>query len=159
LTNAAGFGSNKYMTSDLSEKAAALVAAVRARGSDAKDPRDAAHEACHALKWDVEKRWTRNNIHRKKPQLRSNGLADEILARAVEQLVSADVGYDCDTVEHWAMVCWMEMLKNERISLPIGDWLEKAIRSCMESSEARKWADQVLALIKPTETQCQEPST
>ena len=127
-------------------RADALVAAVRAKGSDARDPRDAAHEACHALKWGVTKKWTRDNIHAKKPRVRSNGVSDEILARAVEQLVSADVGYDCGTVESWAFTCWMEMLKNEGISLPGGDWLEKRIRERMESPAARELADRVLAL-------------
>ena len=127
-----------------------LVDAVRAKGSDAGDVRDAAHEACHALRWGVSKKWTRDNIHARKPKNRSEGVRDEILARAVEQLVSADLGYDCGTVEHWATVCWMETIRNEGISLPVGDWLEKAIRSCMASKEARRWADRVLALAPAT---------
>lgn len=126
-----------------------LVEAVQARGSDARDIRDAAHEARHALKWGVRKKWTRDNIHAKKPRARSEGVADEILARAVEQLVSADLGYDCGSVFTWAMVCYVEMIKNERISLPGGDWLEKAIRSCMASKIARKWADRVIAIATP----------
>lgn len=132
----------------VSSRADALVAAVRAKGRDARDPRDAAHEACHALKWGVSKRWTRDNIHAKKPRVRSVGVSDEILARAVEQLVSADVGYDCGGVSAWAQTCWMEMLKNEGISLPAGDWLEKAIRKRMESPAAREWADRVLELAE-----------
>ncbi|WP_293365077.1 hypothetical protein [Phenylobacterium sp.] len=42
----------------------------------------------------------------------------------------------------------MEMLKNEGISLPAGDWLEKAIRKRMESPAAREWADRVLELAE-----------
>lgn len=129
----------------MTAEGAALVAAVRARGSDAKDPRDAAHEACHALEWGVTKRWTRNNIHAKKPRNRSEAVASEIMARAVEQLVSARVGYDCGPVEKWALVCWMEMLKNEKIALPTDGWLEGAIRLAMERQTTKKMADRIIA--------------
>jgi len=125
-----------------------LVAEVRRRGSDARDARDAAHEACHALQWSVPEPWSRENIHKRKPRLRrADGVTDEIMARAVEQLVCADLGYDCGSVEKWAMVCWMEMLKNERISLPGGSWLEDRIRDAMKRTPARELADKVLGLI------------
>lgn len=127
-----------------------LVAAVRAKGSDASDVRDAAHEACHALSWGVKKKWTRNNIHAKKPRVRSEGVADEILARAVEQIVCADLGVECGSIEKWAMVCWMEMLKNERISLPTDGWLVESITSAIKSKRARAMADRILSLVEPT---------
>lgn len=123
-----------------------LVAIVRARGSDAEDPRDAAHEACHALEWGVTKKWTRNNIHAKKPRARAFGVSSEILARAVEQLVCRDLGVDCGSIEKWAAVCWMEMLKNEGIVLPTGDWLPDAVKQAMRHDRARRYADAVLAL-------------
>lgn len=123
-----------------------LVAAVQAKGSDARDPRDAAHEACHALEWGVTKPWTRNNVHAKKPRRRGDGVASEILARAVEQLVSARVGYDCGSVEKWAMTCWMEMLKNEGIALPTDGWLVESIEFAMKSEKAKEMADQIIAL-------------
>lgn len=122
-----------------------LVAAVQARGSDADDPRDAAHEACHAIAWRVKKAWTRDNIHAKKPRDRGFGVADEITARAVEQLVCADLKIDYDP-QKWAMVCYMEMLKNEGIALPSGDWLPNAIQARAKTPMARRMADQVLAL-------------
>ena len=122
-----------------------LVTIVQGRGSDAKDARDAAHEACHAIRWKVTKRWTRDNIHARRPRIKSDGVAEEIMARAVEQLVCASLGVDCGSVEKWAMVCWMEMLKNERISLPRGDWLAKAIIARMDTDGARKMRDDILA--------------
>lgn len=44
-------------------RATNLVNTIQAKGSDAMDARDAAHEACHALMWGVKKKWTRDNIH------------------------------------------------------------------------------------------------
>lgn len=127
-----------------------LVAAVRSKGSDARDVRDAAHEACHALKWKAKK-WDRESIHKKRPKVRGFGVSDEILARAVEQLVCADLGVECWPVEKAAMICWMEMLKNERVSLPGGSWLEDRIREAMAGKQARKEADAVLALLPKDE--------
>ena len=132
-----------------------LVAIVRARGSDANEARDAAHEACHALSWGVKKPWTRDNIHARKPKDSRifgpmPGVREEILARAVEQLVCARLGYDCGTVEKWAMVCWMEMIKNEGISLPTeGNWLVTRVREDMKTERAAAMADRVLALTMP----------
>lgn len=126
--------------------AESVLRAIQLRGSDAKDLRDAAHEACHALQWRVRKSWTRDNIHARKPKQRSEGVRDEILARAVEQIVCRQLGVDCGSVVKWAMICWMETLKNERISLPAGDWLETQIGAAMESVEAKRMAARVIAL-------------
>lgn len=128
-----------------------LLKAIRDRGSDARDLRDAAHEACHALSWSVKKRWTRENIHARKPRARALGVSDEILARAVEQLVCQRLGVDCGSVKKWAMVCWMEMLKNERISLPMDGWLEETITTRMKSRDAARMADAVIGLAEATD--------
>lgn len=125
--------------------AARLVAAVQAKGSDATDARDAAHEACHALEWGVMKTWTRDNIHARKPRKRSAGVASEITARAVEALVCADLGIPHD-LEKWGFVCVMEMMKNERIALPSLAWLIDGVRTRMKTKAARELADRVLAL-------------
>lgn len=122
-----------------------FVSAVQAKGSDARDARDAAHEACHALKWGVTKKWTRDNIHARKPKVVGVGLSDEILARAVEQLVCADLGVECGSVEKWAGVCFMELIKNERLNVPF-EFLKNAITERMEHATAREWADKVLGL-------------
>lgn len=132
----------------------ALLSAIQAKGSNATTLRDAAHEACHALQWGVKKRWTRDNIHAKKPKRHrifgDIGVRDEMVARAVEQLVCARMGVDCGTVEHWAQICWMETFKNERISLPTGDWLEKQIKEYMTMASSARLADQVIALGEAT---------
>lgn len=132
---------------------AVLLLAIRARGSDATTLRDAAHEACHALQWRVTKKWTRDNIHAKRPKARSSGVADEITARAVEQLVCARLGVDCGTVERWADVCWLETLKNERISLPTGSWLADQIRTRMASDGAKRMTERVLVAL------CESPES
>jgi hypothetical protein len=135
----------------LTPQATALLDAIRKRGVTSSSIRDAAHEACHALEWGVKKPWTRDNIHAKKPKAHrifgpAPGIRSEVLARAVEQLVCGSLGVDCGPVEHWAAVCWMEMFKNERISLPEGDWLESRIRSAIGNPKSRAMADRVLAL-------------
>lgn len=122
-----------------------LIEAVRAKGSDARDLRDAAHEACHALMWKAKK-WDRDSIHKKKPRGLSYAVADEITARAVEQLVCAEFGVDCGTVEHWAGVCFMEMIKNERVSLPSYEWVVDAVKKSMKTDKAREMSKRVIAL-------------
>lgn len=131
-----------------------FVAAVRAKGSDAADVRDAAHEACHAISWKVPAPWTRDNIHARKPEDHRifgamPGVREEVLARAVEQIVCEELGVDCGGVAKWAMVCWMEMLKNERVELPTDGWLEKEIQEAMRGERAKAMAAQVLKLAIP----------
>ena len=128
-----------------------LVEIVRSHGCTTNDARDAAHEACHALSWGVKKPWTRDNIHAKKPKNHRvfgpmPGVREEILARAVEQLVCSALGFDCGTVEKWAMVCWMEMIKNEGVSLPTGGWLADSIRSEMTGKRAAELTKRILEL-------------
>ncbi len=124
----------------------ALVAAVQAKGSDATTPRDAAHEACHALAWGVSKKWTRDNIHAKKPRSRHEGLSDEITARAVEAKVCEKLGIPHD-LEKWVGVCFMELLKNERISVPF-DWLLSSIKARLASPATEDMATRVLGLAQ-----------
>jgi len=133
-------------------RAEQLVAGVRAKGSDARDPRDAAHEACHAIEWKVKRKWTRDNIHAGRPKLRNRafGVRDEITARAVEALVCAELGIEYD-LEKWAMTCWMEMLKNEQISLPAGDFLPNAIKARMGTTHAKNLMHEILDTFAPTE--------
>ena len=122
-----------------------LVAVARSHGSDAADARDAAHEACHVVQWGVRGKWTRENIHRRAPRVRGYGVADEIAARAVEALICQRLGIEYD-LKKWTMVCWMEQLKNERISLPTGSWLEDRIREQMGKPATARLVEKVLAL-------------
>jgi hypothetical protein len=134
----------------LTGDALSLLNAIRRRGVVTSTLRDAAHEACHALQWDVKRKWTRDNIHAKKPKphriFGHTGVHDEIDARAVEQVVCQRLGVDCGPVEKWADICWMEMLKNERISLPMGDWLANQIRTRMSATKVLGLAVRVMEI-------------
>ncbi len=135
-------------------RAAAIIAAVVARGNRAHetgDLRDAAHEAHHALSVGLSGSWDRERLNRamerKGP---SYLLRSEVEARAVEQLVCADLGVDPGgSVDRWALVSCMEAIKNSRLDIgppaPIAD----AIRRAMRSPEVRRAADRVLALGDP----------
>ena len=132
----------------MSVTAESFLEAVRRRGSDARDVRDAAHEACHAIRWNVKKPWTRDNIHAKCPRRVSDKLGEEITARAVEQLVCERLSAPCDTLEKRAFTCAMEQMKMERINVPGLDWLIEAIRMRTKSQGAAKTADQVIAFAE-----------
>lgn len=126
-----------------------LVLEVRRRGSDAVTVRDAAHEAHHALTGGAKK-WDRESIHRalmRKVKGPGFQVGEEILARAVEQIVCADLSVPCWPVEEAAHVMWLELAKNGGIALPTGSFAEDAIRRTMESKRAREAADRVLALV------------
>lgn len=129
-----------------------IIAAIRARGNNATDLRDAAHEAHHALQFDVKPgKWNRETIHRAivKGGRRAFGEAvfDEIRARAVEQIVCADYGVETGaSLEAWAMTSFMEAGKNSGIWTPSDfDWAGK-IRERMATPAARADADRVIAL-------------
>lgn len=130
--------------------ASRLIAAIHARGSDAVDLRDAAHEACHAIRWNVPGKWTRKKITAANPyksrRMFSFGLADEITARAVEQIVCKRLGYTCATVEQCVLIMCMETLTYDRIELKFEE-MKKAIEDRMESPQAAQLADQVIALV------------
>lgn len=141
------------VTQHNADRIARLLNAIKARGYTPheaaitlNDVRDAAHEACHALKWDVTKPWTRANIHAKSPERTGVRIVHEVTARAVEQLVCADLGAPCDSIAKCAHNCFMELLFNERIRLPSGTWLEDRIREYMERAETLEMAARVLAL-------------
>lgn len=106
----------------MSDAAARIVAAVRRRGSDADDLRDATHEACHALDARLRGAWTRDGIHEaliaKVGSDTSELLAAEIKARAVEMLAVHRAGEDYD-IERWALVCLLETSRTLRATLPI----------------------------------------
>ncbi len=123
-----------------------FVTAVRARGNDARDIRDAAHEACHALDFKVKGKWTRVAIDRAKPRRLGEQLMHEILARAVEQLVCRHYEYNCGSVEKWAHTAQMEMLKIDRITLPASSDFAAVVKEYMEGLRANMMARRVIAL-------------
>lgn len=130
----------------MSKTAHPFVAAVRARGSDAQDIRDAAHEACHALDFNVKGKWTRVAIDRAKPKIRGVQLPREILARAVEQLVCRHFEYNCGSVEKWAAIAELEMIKYDGLRLPEPPWLSDLVKGYMVGGEAKAMAQRVIAL-------------
>ncbi len=130
--------------------ATGLLAAIRARGSDAKTLRDAAHEAHHALVADVRTTWTRDHIHEaliafcdERP---GHLVTEELDARAVEQLVCQRLGVDCGAVDKWAAVCWFETVKSIGVALPSPAWIADLVRERMQQSAIVAAADRVLAL-------------
>ena len=131
----------------------AIIDAVRKRGSDPRNLRDAAHEAHHALDAKVKGKWDRENIHRYVRRM-GNGRAvqSEIMARAVEQIVCARCGVDPGgDIEHWAFLAAMESIKNDRVNIwQIGKLtLADCIKREMESPEAQSAANRVCALAAP----------
>lgn len=139
-------------TATQSSPADLFIAAVRARGSDAKNVRDAAHEACHALECGMTKPWEREALHRAitkhcMKKGRSQLLMSEILARAVEQLVCRRLGVKVEPVEHWAFLACMEAIKFRYPYAGVRvEMMKQAIESAMTGDEADEMAKRVLAL-------------
>lgn len=134
--------------------AAKLIEAIRARGSDARDLRDAAHEAHHALSAKVRGPWDRENIHKFVIRLRrSDEILDEMVARAVETIVCERFGVAIVradgtpwTLEQRAMTSSMEAMKYGRPYLPTLELTVKAMRNALASSTAQEHAERVIAL-------------
>jgi hypothetical protein len=109
------------MSESSGSRADLLVEEIRRRGSDAVDLRDAAHEAHHALSAGVKGRWTRVNIAAAIKKKRRPGWAsfDEVLARAVEQIVCATLDTPCPTVESCALTSSLEAWQFDRVHIDI----------------------------------------
>lgn len=117
-------------------KPEAFIAAVRARGSDATDLRDAFHEAHHAVTAKLKKPWERERIHQALlhlPRVKKWGVAmlvqEEIDARAVERVACAKFGIEYD-VDWWAMMAAMETCKTLGAGLPLEWWKEQIDERC-----------------------------
>lgn len=130
--------------------AADIIAAVRACGSDATDLRDAAHEAHHAIEAGVPAgQWDRETIHAAVMAMgRGKAAASEVMARAVEQIVCADLGVDCGAVEKWSFWACLEAVKSGT-TFPGPTWFANAVRTVMATPSARAAADAVKALVRP----------
>lgn len=128
-----------------------IVAAVRARGSDTDNLRDAAHEAHHAIEAGVpEGQWDRESIHVAVMAMgRGKAAASEVMARAIEQIVCADLGVDCGEIEKWALKACFEAVKSG-VAFPGPTWFANAVRVVMGTASARAAADAVLALAVVT---------
>lgn len=123
-----------------------IIAAVQARGNDATTLRDAAHEAHHALSAGLDGPWDRESIHAAVMAMgRGEAAADEIMARAVEQIVCRDFGIDCGSVKDWAMYACIESIKSG-IAYPSLNWFVERVNDYMKTRAAREAADRVIAL-------------
>jgi len=76
---------------------------------------------------------------------RSEAAVDEIMARAVEQIVCRDLGVDCGSVEQWGAFACIEAIKSG-IAYPSLEWFVERVNDYMKSRAAREAADRVIAL-------------
>lgn len=136
------------------ERATKLIEIIRARGSDAEDLRDAAHEAHHALDTGLERKWTRDNIHAAIMRKAGPGrraltelVSFEFDARAVEWIICERFGVLYEPAK-WADITFWETVKNMQIQLPTDDTIEKAMRDRKELPVIQGYADRVEALLQ-----------
>jgi hypothetical protein len=134
----------------MNTEAPRIVAAVRARGSDAADVRDAAHEASHAIQHRLPS-WHRNliDLHMRRMRMRPR-LLSEVRARAVEQLVCArlDVPY---TAFEYCNVAVLEMFvtfDDVDKSLTTAAFM-KMVAAESKSAATKRITEQLLRLGKP----------
>lgn len=99
-----------------------IITRVRERGSDARDLRDAAHEACHALDAGARS-WEREDIHAaldaKAKRRRSYLWEAECLARAVEEVVCDRLDVAIDGRNERVLKACFEAVKRR---YPFGDY-------------------------------------
>ena len=120
-----------------------ILDAVRQRGSNAHDLRDAAHEATHGLEL-ILPRWDRRIVDRALMRMRPDvRMRHEVTARAVEAVVCDRFGEE-HSVDHFAMVTAIEALK-AGVSFDAGAFAE-AVRSAMTHPRVMDLAERVCAL-------------
>lgn len=128
--------------------------AIRSRGSDSNELRDAAHEAAHAIQAGLRPPWTRDRVHDAVSAFGHGNvaemLASEVLARAVERIVVVRVlGADQYDAEKWAAIALMEAMKTMHVSIPISmspQRLAKSIEERAEGKDARRIAEKIMNL-------------
>lgn len=137
----------------MNDQAQRILAAIRARGceahggeSDAGEFRHAVHEAVHGLRLKVPT-WKNAAIHRACTKVRpGDRLVEELIARAVEQLVCQRLGVEIMSVEKYAFITCMESLKHRLDIGPI-DFVAEGIRSRMTDTRVvAPLVEQILAL-------------
>ena len=129
---------------------AAVIAAIRARGSDAVELRDGAHEACHALELGLVE-WDRDTIHFAIMRRRiGDRIAMECTARAVEQVVCARLGVTTDSVDKWAFITAMEAASNGLLVPPAV--IVTGVNARMNAPETLRLVDAILALPSEAST-------
>ncbi len=138
----------------MNAKAKKLLGAIQKRGCDARDLRDAAHEAHHALFVRLRGSWDRERIHealvrraRRESKLYLNEtlVRYELYARAVEWTVCERFKLPYE-VEHWVDIMWWETLKHMNIKLPEVNEIAEAIKIAKGQWSTSRYADAVIAL-------------
>lgn len=124
-----------------------MLKAFEAHGIETDNVRDGAHEAAHALAWDVAYPWTREDISDAAPRGNGRKFQAELVARAVEQIVCEAVGAPCEDLQSRAFIAAMEAMKMDRYNAPLDAWI-KGIENALKSQEAKALAAQVLALAE-----------
>lgn len=125
-----------------------LIEICQAHGNDARNVRDAAHEAFHALVVNAKKSWDREKVHRalkRKFKVPAMLWLNEMQARAVEQIVSQHFEYACAPLETRIHLSIMEAIK---FQMPYGDF-DTSLRCAqryLTDPEVQQWAGRVIAL-------------
>lgn len=138
------------MIDDQATIARRIVAAVRARGSDANDLRDAAHEAVHGFLGELAS-WSRISIDRALVRRirthcgRSEVLSEEITARAVEAIVCERLGAAHDIEQFMRVTLWEALHNGVHISVSEAEFAG-FVRRRIDTAEARALADRIVAL-------------
>lgn len=141
------------MSAEKAATAQRVISAVRARGSDAEDLRDAAHEAVHGLLGNLSS-WGRNDIGRSLAGRlrsfygRSEVTGEEITARAVEAIVCERLCVE-HSIERFTGVTLLEAIHGG-VVIPVSD-AEFAgfVRTRMKRPEAQALADRIIGLGDP----------
>jgi hypothetical protein len=132
----------------------ALVEAIRRRGSNPRNLRDAAHEACHALEVGLRQPWQRERIHSALCEKvtgpgghldNASFVAAELRARAVETLVCQAFEVDYD-IEGWAAISYVEALLAYGVRLPSVEWVCSGIEQHMDNRETVRIAARIRQL-------------
>lgn len=119
---------------------ASILAAVRSRGSNAKDFRDAVHEATHALQAKVPPPWDRERVNGYLTRFcegRPERLVEaEARARATEMVACRQVGIDYDAPS-WFTIAVIEAGRFG-ISIPVVAFADQVERiACAQETDRR----------------------
>lgn len=125
-----------------------VVQAIRARGSDTNNLRDAAHEAHHAIETKVPNgKWDRDTISKAVKRLGPGfAAASEIAARAVEQVVCERLGVACAPLPERVLTACMEAMKFREPFMDY-DTAHRLVESRLKTDEVQRDADAILALV------------
>lgn len=125
-----------------------IVFAIRSRGSNAQDLRDAAHEACHALDVKLRGSWERERLHRALARHCGDPgtmIYFEMRARAVEAVICEQIEGAHD-LQKWVNVCLLETATTLGIALPSFDWAVDQVTKHKTRPATLRLVEQIKAL-------------